>query len=187
MFKFSQIRLLPSSDMNFENWEDAYPIASLLKSSNSLVKAPSYLYGFSSPNGSKDYLSALGLPHSLALSKVLNIQSSSLSSSIYSDFSESTPQSSSYPTALGCTRIYCLLIKPNLSYGLPLLSAVSALSPLPISHSSKSLHLPIPIICWWRVKSVLAIIGPRVDDLSLRSPTHSGLGDFFLGFSLGFS
>jgi hypothetical protein len=148
MFKFSQIRLLPSSDINFENWDDAYPITSLLKSSNSLVKAPSYRYGFSSPNGSKDYLSALGLPHSLALSKVLNIQSSSLSSSpsIYSDFSESTPQSSSYPTALGCTRICCLLIRPNLSWGLPLLSAVSALSPLPISHSSKSLHLPMPII-----------------------------------------
>ena len=34
------------------------------------------------------------------------------------------------------------------------------------------------------MKSVLAMIGPRVDDLSARSPTHSGLGDFFFEISV---
>jgi hypothetical protein len=43
-------------------------------------------------------------------------------------------------------------------------SAVSALSPEPISHSSRSLHLPMPelITSWARAKSVLATIGPAL-------------------------
>ena len=65
---------------------------------------------------------------------------------------------------------------------LSFVSAVSALSPEPINHSSKSLHLPIPSKCYWRVKSVFAIIGYILPLLAaFCSPSSGGGdGDFFL-------
>lgn len=101
-------------------------------------------------------------------SKVWNIQSSSFSSfpdcaNSYKLLLLSCFETTSFRVPEDCSKEF----RPrNWEDGPPwrkltkrLESAVSALSPEPTSHSSRSLHLPIPIICCCKVKSVLATIG----------------------------